>query len=143
MAVTKDEHLILFHDDSLERTTNVKKVFPSNKNLTFTEYTLAQIRTLNTGSRYNETDPFNEIKKGNLTKEELLSFKAQKVPTLEEALLFTKEKLWKVNLELKKLPHMRSKIYSVHSSMMQVPKFSRQTILHPLSSSSQSTQQSM
>ena len=104
VAVTKDEHLILFHDDSLERTTNVKKVFPSNNNLTFTEYTLEQIRELDTGSQYIETDPFNEIKKGNLTKEELLSFKAEKVPTLEEALLFTKEKLWKVNLELKKLP---------------------------------------
>ncbi len=104
VAVTKDEHLILFHDDSLERTTNVKKVFPSNNNLTFTEYTLAQIRTLDTGSIYIETDPFGEIKKGNLTKKELSSFKGEKVPTLEEALLFTKDKQWKVNLELKKLP---------------------------------------
>lgn len=104
VAVTKDECLILFHDDSLERTTNAKKIFPSNNNLIFTEYTLAQIRTLDTGSRYIETDPFGEIKKGNLSKEDLLSFKAEKVPTLEEALLFTKEKPWKVNLELKKLP---------------------------------------
>ena len=104
VAVTKDEHLILFHDNSLERTTNVKKVFSSNNNLIFTEYTLAQIRTLDTGSIYIETDPFGEIKKGNLTKEELSAFKTEKVPTLEEALLFTKEKHWKVNLELKKLP---------------------------------------
>jgi glycerophosphoryl diester phosphodiesterase len=104
VAVTKDEKLILFHDDSLERTTNVKKVFPSNDNLTFTEYTLEQIRKLDTGSHYIETDPFGEIKKRNLTKEDFLSFKAEKVPTLKEALLFTKEKQWKVNLELKKLP---------------------------------------
>ncbi|MCP4670783.1 MAG: hypothetical protein GY857_05705 [Desulfobacula sp.] len=119
VAVTKDEHLILFHDDSLERTTNVKKVFPSDTNLTFTEYTLEQIKKLDTGSRYIATDPFGEIKKGNLTKEELLSFKAEKIPTLEEALLFTKEKLWKVNLELKKLPQ-RFKDYPVPEKVIAI-----------------------
>ena len=104
VVATKDEHLILFHDESLERTTDVKKVFPANHNLTYTEYTLEQIKMLNTGTRYIETDPFNEIEKGNLTKEDLLAFKREKIPTLEEAILFTKEKHWKVNLELKRLP---------------------------------------
>ena len=119
VAVTKDEQLILFHDDSLERTTNAKKVFPSNSDLTFTEYTLEQIRQLDTGLCYVETDPFRQIEKGNLTKEDLQSFKAEKVPTLEEALLFTKEKLWKVNLELKKLPQ-RFKDFPVPQRVMEM-----------------------
>lgn len=104
VVATKDEHLILFHDESLERTTDVKKVFPANHNLTYTEYTLEQIKMLNTGTRYIETDPFKEIEKGNLTKEDILAFTTEKIPTLEEAIVFTKEKHWKVNLELKQLP---------------------------------------
>jgi len=40
VAVTKDEHLILHHDDSLERTTNVKQVFPDRSSFIFTRYTL-------------------------------------------------------------------------------------------------------
>ena len=104
VAVTKDEHLILHHDDSLERTTDVKKVFPANIDLTFTEYTLEQIRKLDTGSCYIETDPYGEVKRGSLTKDEIKGFKGEKIPTLEEALLFTKEKSWKINIELKQLP---------------------------------------
>lgn len=104
VAVTKDEHLILHHDDSLERTTNVKKVFPDKSSLKFTSFTLEQIKRLDTGSRYIETDPFGEIKTGSLSHEYLTSLKGEKVPTLEEALLFTKGKNWKINIELKKLP---------------------------------------
>lgn len=104
IAVTKDEQLILFHDDSLERTTNAKTVFPANDSLIFTEHTLSEIRTLDAGSYYIEKDPYGEIKNGTLTQAELSFYKGEKVPTLEEALLFTKEKNWKVNLELKRLP---------------------------------------
>ena len=62
VAVTKDERLILHHDDSLERTTNVKQVFPDKSSFIFTRYTLEQIKKLDTGSQYIETDPFGEIK---------------------------------------------------------------------------------
>jgi glycerophosphoryl diester phosphodiesterase len=104
VAVTKDEHLILHHDDSLERTTNVKQVFPDKSSFIFTRYTLEQIKKLDTGFQYIETDPFGEIKKGSLSQEYLTSLRGEKVPTLEEALLFTKGKNWKINIELKKLP---------------------------------------
>lgn len=104
VAVTKDEHLILFHDDSLDRTTDAGEKFSKDKTLIFTDYTLEQIRTLDTGARYMETDPFGEIERGTLQKKDLAAFKGEKVPTLEEALLYTKEKGWKINLELKPLP---------------------------------------
>ena len=50
-----------------------------------------------------------------------MSFKAEKVPTLEEALLFTQEKQWKVNLELKKLPR-RFKDFPVPQKVIEMIK---------------------
>jgi len=104
IAVTRDEQLILFHDDFLQRTTNVAAVFPKRQHQVFTEFTLAEIRLLDPGTHFIENDPFGEINKGSISRETLVSFKDEKVPTLEEALAFTREKHWKVNLELKKLP---------------------------------------
>ena len=104
IAVTSDEQLILFHDDSLQRTTNVAAVFPERQHQVFTQFTLAEIRILDPGSHFTEHDPFGEINKGSVSRETLALFKGEKVPTLEEALIFTKEKQWKVNLELKSLP---------------------------------------
>lgn len=104
VAVTRDERLILFHDDLLQRTTDVASVFPDRQNQTFTEFTLAEIRQLNPGLHFVESDPFGEIKKGSVSQESLVAFKQERVPTLEEALVFTRDNLFKVNVELKILP---------------------------------------
>lgn len=104
VAVTRDEQLILFHDNSLLRTTNITSVFPEKQKEMYTAFTLAEIRRLDLGSHFIDHDPFGEIKKGTINKETLSSFRKERVPTLEEALNFTKENQWKVNLELKALP---------------------------------------
>lgn len=104
VSVTRDEYLILFHDPSLKRTTDIEKVFTDRTSDLCTDYTLSEILMLDAGSSYIEKDPFKEIQKGNISKEDLLSFKGEKVPTLEEALVFTMEKKWKINLELKNQP---------------------------------------
>jgi len=104
IAVTKDEHLFLFHDHSLKRTTDVESIFLDRDSLIFTEYTLAELQQLNPGARFLETDPFVQVKAGAVARQERASFKAEKIPTLEQALLFTREHHWKVNLELKALP---------------------------------------
>lgn len=104
VSVTKDEQLILFHDHSLARTTDAVLKFPKDDTLIYTNYTLAQIKTLDAGSWYIDTDPFGEIKKGHLKKEQFEKYRGERVPTLEEALLFTREKQWKINLELKQPP---------------------------------------
>jgi len=70
----------------------------------FTQFTLAEIRLLDLGSHFIAHDPFGEINKGSISHGILASFKDEKIPTLEEVLIFTKEKYWKVNLELKNLP---------------------------------------
>ncbi len=104
VVLTKDEHLILFHDDSLKRTTDAQKIFSHRGSLVFTEYTLDELQTLSPGIRFLETDPFHQIREGAVSKEEQAAFKIEKIPTLEQALLLTRKLKWKVNLELKTLP---------------------------------------
>ncbi|MCP4114909.1 MAG: glycerophosphodiester phosphodiesterase [Desulfobacteraceae bacterium] len=104
VSATKDEQLILFHDSSLERTTDVKERFPHRDSCLFTEFTLDEILTLSAGSYFEKTDPSGEIAAGNVSQEDLASYRDERVPTLEEALVFTKENHWQVNLELKDLP---------------------------------------
>ncbi|ACN15001.1 GlpQ1 [Desulforapulum autotrophicum HRM2] len=104
VSVTKDEALILFHDNSLERTTNATTVFPGRPSYLFTEFTLAEILALSAGSYFEATDPAGEIAAGNVSRQDLDSFKTERVPTLEEALVFTRDNNWQVNLELKDLP---------------------------------------
>lgn len=104
VAVTSDGELILFHDDSLARTTNAVEAFPNRAPWTFTTFSLDEIRTLDAGSWFAKTDPFGEIAAGKVSKAELESYHGERVPTLREALLFTKEHHYRVNVELKPLP---------------------------------------
>lgn len=104
IAVTSDEILILFHDNSLARTTDAPSRFPDRKPWIFTNFTFDEIRALDAGSWFVETDPFGLIASGELSDGELEAYKGEKIPSLEEALLFTQEANWCVNLELKRLP---------------------------------------
>ena len=104
VAVTRDEELILFHDDSLARTTDAASRFPNRAPWIFTTFTLEEIRTLDAGSWFIEADPFGEIAAGRISTEDLASYRGERIPTLEEALRFTKEHRFRVNVELKRLP---------------------------------------
>jgi len=73
LQVTKDGVLICMHDTSLERTTNVKKVFPNRsrdikgkKQWLVADFTLAEIKQLDAGSWFHG------------------KFEGEKVPTLQE-----------------------------------------------------------
>jgi glycerophosphoryl diester phosphodiesterase len=104
VAVSADEALILFHDDSLARTTDAEKRFPDRAPWTFTTFTYAELNTLDAGSWFLETDPFGQIAAGEVTAVEQGALRGEKIPTLQEALLFTQAENWRINVELKKLP---------------------------------------
>lgn len=104
LAVTRDEQLILFHDDLLIRTTDVQHRFPDRARDPFTNFSLTEIRTLDAGSWFVEDDPHGQIAAGAVSESEQAACRGQKVPTLEEALVFTRDAGWKLNLELKYLP---------------------------------------
>jgi len=108
VAVTRDGELILFHDDSLVRTTDVKERFPERAPWVFTTFTLDEIRSLDAGSWFGRFDPFGEVRAGAVSPQELASFTGEKVPTLREALAYTDSAGWKVNVELKRLPGDKS-----------------------------------
>ncbi len=104
VAVTADGHLVLMHDDSLARTTDVETRFPDRKPWHFTTFTEAELETLDAGSWFVETDPFGEIHAGHVSAEDQAHYRGEHIPTVRDALRFTKDHHWRINLELKALP---------------------------------------
>jgi glycerophosphoryl diester phosphodiesterase len=104
LAVTRDEQLILFHDDLLLRTTDVKRRYPDRAGDPFTTFRLEEIRSLDAGSWFVEADPHGQIASGAVSEAAQAACRGIRVPTLEEALVFTMDAGWKLNLELKFLP---------------------------------------
>jgi glycerophosphoryl diester phosphodiesterase len=104
VAVTADSELVVMHDDTLVRTCNVQTVFPDRRPWQVWQFSLAEIQTLDCGSWFNQRDPFGQIKAGNVSAAELQSHVGQRAPTLRQALEFTREHHWRVNVELKQQP---------------------------------------
>lgn len=100
---TADQSLVLMHDDTLERTTNVESIYPDRESYAVKEFTLEEIRELDAGSWFVESDPFGVIAEGKVSRSEIKEIRRVKVPTLREALELTKRLDWKVNLEIKPL----------------------------------------
>lgn len=125
VTVTRDGHLILFHDDDLLRTTDVLEKFPDRKSFEVDEFDLSEILTLDVGTTFIQKDPFGEIGAGNVSLKYLESFKGEKIPTLEETLNYTKKTGWRVNLELKQQTANQSKEGAFNSNTFnnyQLPK---------------------
>jgi len=104
VQVTCDKKLIVIHDDTLSRTSNVRMVFPHRKPWFVRDFTLKEIRKLDFGSWYNSSDPFGQITAGNVPQKDQKSYIGELAPTLREALEFTKENNWRVNIEIKNIP---------------------------------------
>ena len=100
VAVTADGVLVLAHDDSLLRTSNAREVFPERDPWLLKDFTLTELRRLDFGSWFNTStppgpDPGDPANAGDYT--------AEPIPTLREALLFTREHGWQVDVEVKDL----------------------------------------
>lgn len=102
--LTQDYHLVVMHDDTLTRTTNVQQVFPERKSYRVCDFTLAELKTLDAGSWYLATDPFGELAAKTVTLG--AEFPGLTVPTLAEALQLTKDLDWTVNVEIKNHAHL-------------------------------------
>ena len=104
VSVTSDGQLILVHDDTFVRTTNIGEIFPKRKNDPPHTFTWEEVQTLDAGSWFIEVDPFATIKSGEVNFEEQQAFINTSIPLLEELLLFVKEKSLFINIEIKRLP---------------------------------------
>lgn len=103
VAMSADGELFLTHDDTLERTSNVAQAFPQRGPWSNHTFTLEEIRSLDFGSWFVERDPFKQIAAGQVSAEELAGYRGELAPTLREALVFTRDNDWRVNVELKDL----------------------------------------
>ena len=103
IQMTADGELIVIHDSTLKRTSNVRDVFPSRNPWLVHEFRLDEIRLLDFGSWFKKQDPFGQIAAGMVAESDLASYVQQQAPTLGEALTFTLEHGWSVNLEIKDL----------------------------------------
>lgn len=103
VCMTKDGELILLHDDTLERTSNVANIYPERAPWNVTDFSLEEIRKLDFGSWFNQADPYHQIAAGTVSVSEQRSYIGEPAPTLREALEFTKANHWKVNVEIKDL----------------------------------------
>jgi glycerophosphoryl diester phosphodiesterase len=132
--VTRDEVLILFHDESLERTTDAGIVFPERAPWTVTHFSHSQLQKLDAGAWFVQTDPFGQIKTGTLTREDTAAFRGEKIPTLEQALRFTREAGWRINIELKRPPPPMEKFPVVERVLALIGKLNLEPDMLVLSS---------
>jgi glycerophosphoryl diester phosphodiesterase len=103
VALTAEGQLIVIHDDTLTRTSNVAAHFPDRWPWPVHGFTLAQIRRLDFGSWFIDRDPFGQIAAGHVSPPDLASYIGLPAPTLSEALAFTRDSDWRVNVEIKDL----------------------------------------
>lgn len=54
---TKDGHLVVLHDNTLARTSNVSEVFPERANAVTIDFTLKELRQLDIGTWFNTANP--------------------------------------------------------------------------------------
>jgi glycerophosphoryl diester phosphodiesterase len=101
VTLTADGELIVLHDESLKRTTNVASIYPDRAPWKAHTFLLNEIRELDAGSWFVDQDPFGQIRSGAVNEEECQSYIGEKIPTLEDALRFTRDKDWRVNVEIK------------------------------------------
>ncbi len=121
VSLTRDRHLVLFHDLTLSRCTDAParfgyqvsreqskpgepggpgKPFP-RKEERLIHYTLAELAALDLGFVFLSADPFSTIAQGQIKSQDLSSFKGEAIPTLEQGLILTRDLEFKINIELK------------------------------------------
>jgi glycerophosphoryl diester phosphodiesterase len=103
VGMSADGELVVIHDDTLERTSNAKQVFPHRAPWSVHTFTLAEMRCLDFGAWFNAADPFKQIAAGAVSPVEQQSYVGAPIPTLREALTFTRANTWRVNVEIKDL----------------------------------------
>lgn len=109
VSITADGELVVFHDSSLTRTTNVDEIFPNRAPWRVSDFTLAEIKQLDTSIPFIRKDPFEQIAAGQISADDLVAIQGEPIPSLQEALQFTRDHSWRVNVEIKlPSPEMRS-----------------------------------
>ena len=103
VQATADGELVLFHDHSLKRTTDVGVLyaFSARRSVKLADFTLAELKKLDAGSWFLRADPFGTVASGEVCEDDLSTIKNQRIPALSEALAYCRKHDFSVNLEIK------------------------------------------
>ena len=103
VGMTADGELLVIHDSTLTRTSNATEIFPKRRPWSLHEFTLEEIRKLDFGTWFIDGDPFGQIAAGAVSPAEAERYRGEAAPTLRQALIFTRDHNWQVNVEIKDL----------------------------------------
>ncbi len=98
-----DGEAVIFHDDTLERTTDVAThaAFAGRRPWPVHAFGLTELRRLEAGTWFLENDPCGTVASGEVPAADAAAIASQKIPTLREALLATRKHGFPMNLEIK------------------------------------------
>lgn len=101
--LSRDGVAVVTHDHGLRRVTDIatRPDLPSRRDHVVKGLTLAQLSVLDAGSWFARRDPFGTVAGGEVGPEELAGFVREGLPTLEEALAWTRGTGLAVNVEIK------------------------------------------
>jgi len=103
VGMSADGELVVIHDLTLERTSDVKRVYADRKPWRVCDFSLRELKSLDFGSWFVREDPFGQIAARNLAEKEYVKYMGEPILTLQEALEFTLQHRWQVNVEIKDL----------------------------------------
>lgn len=103
VRLSADGEPIVFHDATLDRTSDAREAFPRKSPWRTEAFTLAELRLLDVGSWFEAADPFGEVAAGGVSPDEIRGYTGEKIPTLREALALTRDRGRLVNVEVKEI----------------------------------------
>lgn len=105
VGMSKDGKLIIFHDTTLARTTNIAEHenFQDLRPWRTEWFTAAELKGLDCGSWFLRDDPFGTVHSGEVKAAEYEAIRKQKIPLLTDLLEFAEKNDFPVNLEIKDL----------------------------------------
>ena len=103
VQLTADDELLVMHDPKLTRTSDVGGRFPQRRPWRVDGFALSEIQTMDCGGWFVRQDPFGQIAVGAVSAAETDSYLGLRAPTLRQALEYTIDNGWTVNIELKHL----------------------------------------
>jgi glycerophosphoryl diester phosphodiesterase len=98
---SRDGALMVLHDDTLERTTDIETYSKHPRPHHLIDYDASYLRERDAGSWFRVSDPFGTISNGTVAHQAIVP---QKIPTLDEALLLCQRYAMPLNIELKDSP---------------------------------------
>ncbi|MGC9194629.1 MAG: glycerophosphodiester phosphodiesterase [Syntrophobacteraceae bacterium] len=103
VRLSSDGVPVLIHDSDLQRISDAKGRFPGRGPWLVDDFSLQELKELDFGSWFQKSDPFGQIAAGRVPRSQLEKYRGEPVATLEEAIRFTVENDWLLNIEIKDL----------------------------------------